>query len=179
MELTKAIENRRSVRNFTSKKPDWRDIIDAIDSMRYAPMSGGNFSLKFLLVSNKEKIQTMATYAAQPFIANAQYVVVICSEGRRTKIAFGEDAEKFLRQQAGAAIENFLLTLTQNGLSTCWIGHFNQEEIKHLLKVPKDVVIEGIFPIGFELKKPKTKKSLTDFDSCMFFEEYGKKNMKQ
>ena len=56
MDLDKVIHSRKSTKKFGDKKPDWRDIIECIDAMRYAPMAGGNFSLKFILVADKEKI---------------------------------------------------------------------------------------------------------------------------
>ena len=57
MELGKAIQNRHSVRKFSNKKPNWRTIIECIDSARYAPMAGNNYTLKFILVDNEEKIK--------------------------------------------------------------------------------------------------------------------------
>ncbi len=63
MDLDKAIKSRKSVKKFKDKKPDWRDIIEVIDSMRYAPMAGNNFSLKFILVDNKEKIKKISKSA--------------------------------------------------------------------------------------------------------------------
>ena len=48
MELDRVIKKRKSVKNFTNKKPDWRDIVDAIDSARFAPMAGNKFNLKFI-----------------------------------------------------------------------------------------------------------------------------------
>ena len=56
MDLNKAIQSRKSVRKFTSRKPDWRDIIECVDAARHAPLAGGIPTLKFILVSNKEKI---------------------------------------------------------------------------------------------------------------------------
>ena len=50
MELDKTIKSRRSVRKFKDKKPNWRDILDCIDSMRYTPMAGGNFTLKLFIM---------------------------------------------------------------------------------------------------------------------------------
>ena len=55
MELNKAIKKRRSVRKFKDKKPNWRDILECIDSVRYAPMAGNNFTLKFILVDDKDR----------------------------------------------------------------------------------------------------------------------------
>ena len=124
MELDKAIKSRKSVRKFKEKKPDWRDIIECIDATRYAPMAGNNFPLKFILVKDSEKIQKLSEAAQQPFISKAPYVVVVCTNPLRIQNAYPEFAEKFCKQQAGAAIQNFLLKIQEKGLSTCWVGYF-------------------------------------------------------
>ena len=175
MELDKAIQSRKSVKKFSKKKPDWRKIIEAIDSARYSPMAGNIFSLKFILVSDKEKIQQLSKASEQEFIADAQYVVVVCSNPSRTLNAYEERGENYLRQQTGAAIQNFLLKLEDFGLATCWIGHFVDDKVKNILKIPKDVNVEAFFPIGYESKAAKTKqKRKIELDRVLFFEEYGK-----
>ena len=68
MGVERLIKARRSIRKFKSTKPDWREIIECIDSMRYAPMAGNNFSLKFILVDDSEKIQRLAESSQQNFI---------------------------------------------------------------------------------------------------------------
>jgi len=60
MEFDKLIKSRKSVKKFKDKKPDWRDIIECIDSARYAPMAGNDFTLKFILIDDKEKIQRLS-----------------------------------------------------------------------------------------------------------------------
>ena len=107
MDLDKAIKSRRSVKKFKDKKPDWRDIIDCIDSTRYTPVAGGSFTLKFILVDDKEKIQKISKISQQPFISQAHYLVVVCSTISRATNSFGKRGEIYLRQQAGAAIQNF------------------------------------------------------------------------
>ena len=77
--LDKIIKSRRSVHRFKSKKPDWRVILDCIDAMRYAPMAGNNFSLKFILVDDSDKIQKISEACEQDFIAGSQYVLIVCS----------------------------------------------------------------------------------------------------
>lgn len=176
--LDKIIRARRSIKKYKSKKPDWRVIIDCIDSMRFAPMAGGNFSLKFILVDDSESIQKISEASEQPFISEAKYAVVVCSSEERTKTAFGDRAEKYLRQQAGAAMQNFLLKITETGLATCWIGHFYDDKIKRLLKIPEKVEIEAIFPIGYANEKPK-KKLEVNFDNIMYFNTYGNKQMQK
>ena len=179
MELDKSIKNRRSVRKFNSKKPDWRDILDCVDNMRYAPMAGDNFTLKFILVDDKEKIEKLAEAAQQDFISQTQYVLVICSNPSRTINAYGKRGEMYCRQQAGAAIQTFLLKITEAGLATCWIGHFIEEQVKRALRIPENINVEAIFPIGYEFKKPVTRKIKSDLDDALYFNIYKNFQMKE
>ena len=179
MELDKAIKSRTSVRKFSSKKPDWRDIIECIDAARYAPMAGGNYTLKFILVDEPEKIEKIKDACQQDFVSQAHYVVVVCSNPLRTLNAYGKQGEIYTRQQAGAAIQNFLLKITESGLSACWVGYFVESQIKRILKIPKEVNLEAVFPIGFEYEKRRTRKAKIDLDNILYFNEYNKKKMKK
>ncbi len=178
MELDSAIKSRRSVRKFKSKEPDWREIIECIDSMRFAPMAGDNFTPKIILVDDREKIEKIAKAAQQDFILQAKYVVVVCSNPFRTVNEYGKRGEKYSRQQAGATIQNFLLKLEEAGLSTCWIGHFVDEQIKTELKIPEEINVEAVFPIGYGIKKPSAKERV-NMDSILYFNKYGNKKMKE
>ena len=178
MEFSKLIKLRKSVKKFKDKKPDWRDIIECVDSARYVPMAGNNYTLKFILVDDKEKINDIAKASQQDFISQVNYVIIVCSTYSRTTNSFGERGKIYLRQQAGAAIQNFLLAIEEKGLSTCWIGHFVDEHIKRELKIPSDVNIEAVFPIGYEFKKQKPGNKI-DLDRILFFEQYGNKKMKR
>lgn len=179
MELDKAIKERRSVRKFKEKKPDWRDILDCVDSTRYTPMAGGNFTLKIILVDNEEKIEKLADAAQQEFLAETKYVLVVCSDPTRTVNAYGDRGYSYCRQQAGAAIQTFLLKLTQAGLATCWVGHFIDEQVKRALKIPEKINVEALLPIGYESKKPITRDTKANLDNALFFNEYKNKKMKK
>ncbi len=177
MDLDKAIQSRKSVRKFKSKKPDWRDIIECIDAARYAPMAGNNYTIKFILIDDKEKIQKISEAAQQQFISRAQYVAVVCSNPSRTKNTY-EKGEIFCRQQAGAAIQNFLLKIQEKGLATCWVGYFVEKFVKEALKIPEDINVEALFPIGYEFEKSRTQKIKIDIDRILYFNKYKNKKMK-
>ncbi len=177
MSLNKIIKSRRSIRKFKNKTPDWRVIIECIDTMRYAPMSGGNFTLKFILVKDKNKIERLAKYAQQPFVGTVKYIVVVCSNPLRTIKAYGNRGKMYVRQQAGAAMQNFLLKLHERGLATCWVGHFVERLIKTELKIPNEIHVEALFPIGYKAQNPKEKPKV-DIDNCLYFDEYENKQMK-
>lgn len=178
MDIDEAIQSRKSVRKFSNKKPDWKDILECVDSSRYAPMAGNNFTLKFIIINNEETIQKISEACQQDFFSKAKYIVCVCSDPTLPINAFGDRGEIYSRQQAGAALQNFLLKITELGLSTCWVGHFLEEQIKDILKIPEKCNVEAIFPIGYEYSetKPKRKRAL---ENCLFFEKYGKKKMKE
>jgi nitroreductase len=178
MELDKAIQSRHSVRKFSNKKPDWRNIIECIDAARFAPMAGNNFTLKFILVDDKEKIQKIAEACQQNFVSSVDYIVVICSNPSRLKNAYEERGEKFSRQQTGSAIQNFLLKIEEKKLATCWIGYFLEEQIKDILSIPEKIEVEALFPIGYEKEKEYTKRAKIDMDEILFFNKYDEKRMK-
>jgi nitroreductase len=178
MELDKAIQGRKSVRKYKNKKPDWRDIIECIDSARYVPLAGGIYSLKFIVIDDEKTIQKIADAAQQDFITEVKYVLVICSNAMRTIRNYEDKGEIYVRQQAGAAIQNILLKIEEKGLSTCWIGYFIEEQIKKILKIPEKVQIEALLPIGYEFRKEKPKKKI-ELDNILYFYKYENKQMKK
>jgi len=177
MELEKAIKSRKSVKKFSSKKPNWEDIIECIDSMRYAPMAGGNFTLKFILIEDKEAIAKISEASQQDFISKAHYVIVVCSTPARAVTLYGKRGEIYSRQQAGAAIQNFLLKIEEKKLATCWVGHFVEEHIKRDLGIPENSAIEAILPVGYEFKRQKPSEKI-NLDNVLYFKKYGNKRMK-
>ena len=178
MSIDSIIKSRKSVKKFSKKKPDWRKIIEGIDLTRYTPMAGNLFSLKFILVDNLEKIKQIAKASEQDFIQDAQYIVVVCSNPSLLENSYEEMGKIYLKQQTGSAIQNFLLKLEELGLSTCWIGHFNENEIKKILKIPEKINVEAFFPIGYESNIGKSKeKRKIDLDSILYFNNYGDKKM--
>jgi len=180
MELDKAIQTRHSVRKFSNKKPDWRTIIECIDSARYAPMAGGCYTLRFIMVDDEEKIEKIAEASQQEHVGKVKFIVVACSNTSLTCNEFGkESGEVYSRQQAGAAIENFLLKITEAGLATSWVGYFVEDQVKRILKIPKEWNVEAIFPIGYEFQKPRTKKAKIDLDRILYFNFYDNKKMKR
>ncbi|MBS3072353.1 nitroreductase family protein [Candidatus Pacearchaeota archaeon] len=177
MDFDKVIRERRSIRKFKKKRPDWRDILEAIEAARQAPSAGNLHAVKFILVDNPEIIADLSEAADQDFILDAHYVVVVCSDAVHVKRAYYERGDKYLRQQSGAAIENFLLKLTDLGLGGCWVGAFVDDHVKRILHIPENVSVEAIIPVGYSADISKRSKK-PDQDSFFFFNKYKNKFLK-
>lgn len=179
MQLTEAIKARRSIKKFSDKKADWRKIIQAIDAARYTPMAGNNFSLKFILVRDTEKIEKLATAAQQDFV-KTPYVVVVVSDYDKVKRLYGGNGETFAKQQAGAAINNILLTLTNFGLDSCWVGYFSEKLVKGALKISDNFSVEALIPVGYRNKGYAHKiASRPELDNVLFFDSWKNKKMSE
>jgi nitroreductase len=177
MQLMNAIKKRKSVKRFSNKKPNWRKVIRAIDAVRFAPAAGNQFAMKFIMISDKETIQKLAESAQQQFIKDAHFIVVAVSDDSKLERSYGERAARYSRQQAGAAIQNFLLTAEEQGLSTVWIGHFVEEQVKNILKIPEGMVVEAFFPIGHETKIKRSEARKPELENIIYFGKWGNKKM--
>ncbi|MBC8435028.1 nitroreductase family protein [archaeon] len=179
MQLTEAIKTRQSIKKFSDKKADWRKIVQAIDSARYTPMAGNNFSLKFILVRNVEKIEKLKAACQQDFV-KTPYVIVVVSDYNKVKKLYGKNGETFGKQQAGAAINNILLTLTNFGLDSCWVGYFSEKLVKSALKISDNFTVEALIPVGYRHKGYSHKIALkTELENILFFDSWKNKKMSE
>src|SRR3989344_4790062 len=119
MEFDSVVRKRHSVRSFKSKAPSWRDVLEAVDSALQVPTSGGHYHIKFLFVENPETIKKISKLAEQSWIAESKFLAVVCSNDTPLEDLYGERGRVYSRQQAGAAIQTFLLKLVDLGLSAC------------------------------------------------------------
>ena len=177
MEFDEVIDRRKSVRKFKSKKPDWRDIIEAIGSAVKIPLAGNLPNIKFILLDDAKKIREIAKCCQQLFISQAHYVIVVTSDPKEVIRSYDERGEKYCIQQAGAAIEQLLLKLVDLGLAGCWVGAFVDDHIKRALKIPAQVNVEAVIPIGYSFDKTR-KKPKPDLDRVLRFNNYDQKFMR-
>ena len=176
MDFKKAVNERHCCRNFSSKNVSFNDISIVLDSARHAPCAGNIYSVRLVLVSDKNaKLQMIDAALGQEFLKDATYIIVVCSDPTEVIRSYGERAEIYVRQQAGAAIENMLLTAQDLGLAACWVGAFDETTIKRILKIPAHIQVEALIPVGYELKKDLMTEKRTKMDvyKILNFEKWG------
>ena len=160
------------------KKPNWRKIIRAIDAARFAPSAGGQFALKFILVSDEKKIAELAAAAQQDYVGTAKFVVVAVSDDSKLVRSYGDRGVRYSSLQAGAALQNFWLALTELGLCTTLVGYFYEDQVKSVLDIPDELKVEAIFPIGKETKiKGSERVAKPHLDNILYFDKWKNKKM--
>lgn len=150
MELIEAIKTRRSVRGFTNK-PINDDTIKHIIEMGNLAPSAGNLQPRDFVVVKDENIKKQLAQAAlnQNFIIQAPVVIVVCANMKRVTPYGNRGYELYCLQDTAASIQNMLLAVVDQGLSSCWVGAFNENEVVDALDLPSYVRPVAILPIGY------------------------------
>ncbi len=175
MQVDTAIKRRHSIRRYSSKGVGWDKIVEVLDSATYAPYAGNLCTLRLILVSDKQKIQEIAKGARQNFIVHVPVLIVVCSDSSIAINAYGERGFKYSRQQAGAAIQNMLLKITDLGLASCWTGAFDDNMIKGILGIPQNIEIEAILPLAHKSVIREIKRNNIPLHNILYFEHFGRK----
>ena len=173
MDFYKVIRTRRSVRSY-KKDPIPEEVLNRVlDAARVAPSGGNRQPWKFILVKDATLKQKMVSVCNnQKFIAEAPLIVVACGQRLSTNRG-GYMGEMGMLLDVSIAFTHLILAARAEGLGTCWIGAFNNKEIKKLLKVPDGYEVVAATPLGYPsadlFTKPKNRKNLDEVVSVNKF----------
>ena len=173
MDFNHVVKKRKSVRDFSKKKVDWRHILEAVESALEGPYAGNFNHIKFIIIEDFGRIKEISAMSEQGWIANASAIIVVCNDETNLENLYGERGRIFSRQQAGAAIQSFLLKLTDIGIGSCWVGAYDDKNLKQKLNIPENIQIEAVIPVGYEDKPGKEKKEKRSLESALYWEQWG------
>ncbi|MEK6847002.1 MAG: nitroreductase family protein [Nanoarchaeota archaeon] len=179
MKAQDAIELRQSIREFSSKPVKFDAVLEAVDAANHAPFAGNINHLKFVIVNEIEKKQLLAEHAQQYWLADSSWIIIVCSEQQKLEQLYDERGKNYAKQQAGAAIENILLRLTELSVGSCWIGSFADNAIKAQFRIPDKWEVEALIAVGYpkyKMRKPTRKVAL---ENKIFWEKWDEKKKPQ
>ncbi len=160
METFESIEKRRSVRKFNDLPVEWEKVGNILRAAQLAPSSGNVQDCRFIVVTDKTKRAALANAALkQHWIAQAPVIMIVYSEPKPTQRFYGLRGEKlYTIQNSAAAAENIILAATDQGLSTCWVGAFDESMVNSVIGAPDSVRPQVIIPIGYSDDEPNIPK---------------------
>lgn len=171
METFEAIRARRSVRGYESKPiPD--EVLDKIlETGRIAPSASNRQPWHFIVVKDKEKRFALTAGPYAKFLKESPVVIVGCGDKRTSPDWYAVDV--------AIALQQMVIAATAEGLGTCWIGSFYEDQVRALLKIPDKFEVVAMLAMGYpkdklDLKaaimKAKHRKAMAEILSR---EEYG------
>lgn len=155
MDILKAVKERRSIRDFQKRKiPD--ELVDKLmEALIWAPSAGNLQSRKFYFIKDEKTKKKIAAAALnQNFIAEAPLVIVGCTDSR-ISYKYGErGVYLYSIQDVALSIMGMMLVAHENGLGSCWVGAFREDEVFKILNMPKNLRPVSIVPVGYPSKIP-------------------------
>ena len=200
MDVVDAIKARRTVRSY-SERPVADELIEGLlEAARLAPSALNFQPWRFVVVTDRAKIDgIVAASYGQTWIAQAPVVIVCCAdtmpgqrmERYRQMVASGRfpqslvdefarhAREKGLTRQAATmkdtviAMEHMALRAVELGLSSGIVGIFNDDIIKELLAIPREMIIVNILMVGYATEVPPPRPRF-EMSAIAFRNEFGR-----
>ena len=162
MDVMTAIKTRRSIRAYKDKPIEDEKLEAVLEAGRLAPSASNRQEWKYVVVKDKALRDKLVDAAnGQRFVGQASAVIVACSVQTNHIMPCGELSYPI---DIAISIDHMTLAAVEQGLGTCWIGAFKQDEVKRLLGRPKEVKVVVLLPIGYPdtSPTPKSRKSLEE-----------------
>jgi nitroreductase len=176
MDFYDVIKNRRSVRKY---KPDPvpMDVIKRVlDAARLAPTWANLQGIRYVVITEKDQVAKVADAVGQKWLKkNAPMFIVAISDAKWSGNRPDPSGDlAYFMLDVGIAFEHLVLAATAEGLGTCWIGIFDEEELKDVLGIKGSNRVVTLTPIGYpaESPGPRARKSLSEI---AFLNRFGEK----
>jgi len=171
MEVMEAIRKRKSIRDYEDKPVPEEKLQKVLEAARLAPSASNRQEWKFVVVRDSKRRHELARAAGgQSHVARAPVVIAAVATMPEYVMRCGVPAYAV---DLAIAVDHMTLAAVAEGLGTCWIGAFSQEQTRDILGVPAHYRVVTILPLGFpgEAGRPKVRKSIAEIVCYETFKE--------
>ena len=128
-----------------------------MDAARLAPSAKNIQPWKFIVVQDPKVIDDLAMACNnQLFIAQAPLVICGCALEAICYNGMGGYWNSWA-VDISIALEHIMLAAATEGLGTCWIGSFKEDEVRRILQIPDPVKIVALTPLGYPAQTPNSR----------------------
>lgn len=173
-EIIKLMETRRSIRQFKQKSIPQHTIESCVSAARLAPSARNLQPLEFVFIDNESLVKEIF-----PLLKWAGY---IHPDGNPEKgsepvsylivLVNKEICDKNYKYDAGAAIENFILSSWAHGIGSCWLLSVNRKKLREILNISEKFEIDSVIALGYPDEEPVVVD--TDENIKYYKDEYNR-----
>ena len=167
MDTMDAIRTRRSIRKYLPDAVPEAALATVLEAARLAPTACNNQPLRIVLVKDATlRERLVGPCKGQKFVAQAPVVLVGCAHESEAYPKQGGTLNTFAIDTA-IVFDHITLAATTQGWGTCWIGAFEESEVREVLGVPADWRVVCLMPLGkpAEHPDPRPRKPLAELVS--------------
>jgi nitroreductase len=159
MDVSKAIEVRRSIRKYKVNEVEQEKIDKILESARIAPSAANRQEWKFLVVKNAETRDKLVDAChGQTMVGEAPILIAACSTESDQIMPCGQYAYTV---DLSIALSFMILQATELGLGTCWLGAYDENMVKKILGIPDDIRVVGMITVGYPDENPAARPRKT------------------
>jgi len=141
VETLEAIGKRASLKtHLSARQVEQEKITKILDAARLAPSARNRQPWRFIVVKDKDVIETLASKAfseANLVMREAPVIIVACADPSDAVF------------DVGLAVENMILAATDLGLVTHLMGGLDGDELKNILAIPREVRFVIATPLAY------------------------------
>jgi nitroreductase len=175
MDVYEAIQKRKSIRSYEQTPVPQETIMKLLETARIAPSAANRQPWHFIVVTDAEKRKELSKGIFAKFLAEAPTVIVACGDVKASTDWYAVDVS--------LAVENMILAATAEGLGTCCIGSFSEENVKKTLGIPTNLNVVMMLAVGYPRDKESFASRLSKLaigrrkklEDIVSLEEYGRK----
>jgi nitroreductase len=167
MEFYETVRKRLSVRSYTNRPIEPDKLTRILEATRLAPSGKNTQPWHFILVTDESlKRKMVPMLKGQSFVADAPIIIVLCGNPEIAHHLQGNFMNA-MPIDVAIAFEHLILAATSEGLGTCWIGAFFEDQVRELLEIPAPWRVIALTPLGYPLKegRPQSRKELAEIIS--------------
>lgn len=159
MELFQAISGRRSIRKYKELPVEQEKIVQVLEAARLAPSWKNLQCWRFLVLTDPVRKEAMLSAFAddnpgKKAFLQAPVAIVICANPAESDLSHGIE---YYVADAAIAFEHICLAAHALGLGSCWMGLFDEAEMKAKLNIPDGMRVVGVTPLGYPDQEPKAR----------------------
>ena len=167
MDILEIVKKRRHIHHFSPEPVSDENLRTLLEAARWAPSAGNLQPWEIIIIaSDEDKNALVDTLRMKDFMRSAPLILLFCADLNRSSDRYGERGSSlYAIQDTAAAIQNVLLTATGLGFGSGWVGHFDDDAIAALFKLPPNVKPMALIMIGksAESPNPPSRREIEDF----------------
>ncbi len=156
------IKSRRSIRKMKKTPISEETLNTLLEAARLAPSWANLQCWHFIVIKDEEKKHQLAEAGGpREAMINAPVILVACAYPKESG---NRDNQQYYMLDIGIAVEHIVLEAEAQGLGTCWVGWFDEAGVRDILKIPDQVRVVALMPIGYPDESPeaRSRKSLQE-----------------
>ena len=162
MDVMEAIRKRRSIRSYLEDPVEEEKIKKVLEAARLAPSAKNFQEWRYIIVKDKNtREKLMQAAKGQKFVAEAPVILVACAVTDNHQMTCGQLCYPI---DVAISLDHISLKAVEEGLGTCWVGAFYENEVKKILAIPQDVRVVELMTLGYPkiMPTPMPRKDLKE-----------------